>query len=71
MYTVYREDLEAMIDTSVMVNSSNTQILVSKYHTPIKEPGLLRQVVDFRAGAEEVQDVQEVQEVQDETRPSL
>lgn len=33
---VYREDLEAMIDTPVTVNSSNTQILASKYHTPIK-----------------------------------
>ena len=37
-------------DTPLAISSHNTQVLVSKYHSSKREPGLLRNMVDSRSG---------------------
>lgn len=43
-------------DTPVAVSIPGTEILISKYHYPIKEPGHLLEIVDSKAGAKERKD---------------
>lgn len=39
--------------------TTNSQILVTKYHPPPKEQGLFREMADFRARAGKIQDEHE------------
>lgn len=43
-------------DTPVAVSIPGTEILISKYHYPIKEPGHLEEIVDSKEGAKERKD---------------
>lgn len=43
-------------DTPVAMSTPSTQILVSRYHYPIKELGLFGEMADYKGGGEKVQD---------------
>ena len=44
------EGLSRSSATSITISTLSTQTLVSKYHSLIKEPGILGETVDSRAG---------------------
>ena len=43
-------------DTPVPMSTPSSQILVSRYHYPVKELGLLGEMADSKGGGEKVQD---------------
>lgn len=41
---------------TVAVGTPSAQSLVSKYHSPVKQPGPLREIIDSRTGVRKIQD---------------